>query len=81
MATSKKPHDADDNAAAADTADDNTDTGLPADPKAAFKAALERKQAQGGGGRSGGSGPVKPSAGSTKAAGGRRTFQRKSGSA
>lgn len=76
MATQKKPKDSDNNASDAEAVDQSSD------PKAAFKAALERKQAQGGGGRGGsGSGPAKPSAGSTKAAGGRRTFQRKSGSA
>ncbi len=72
MATQKKPKDSDDAHGGAQ----------PDDPKAAFKAALERKQAQGSTGRAGGgTGPGKPSAGSTKAAGGRRTFQRKSGSA
>jgi len=72
MATQKKPKDS----------DSGNGADQPSDPKAAFKAALERKQAQGAAGRGGsGSGPAKPSAGSTKAAGGRRTFQRKSGSA
>ena len=60
---------------------DNKD-GESVDPKAAFKAALERKNAQSKGapGASAG-GPGKGGGGSTKAAGGRRTFQRKSGSA
>lgn len=52
------------------------------DPKAAFKAALERKNSQSKGGPgSGANGPAKGGSGSTKAAGGRRSFQRKSGSA
>jgi hypothetical protein len=51
------------------------------DPKDAFKAALDRKNAQAKGGPGASSnGPAKGGAGSTKAAGGRRTFQRKSGS-
>jgi len=59
----------------------NDESAQSEDPKAAFKAALERKHAQGGGARgAGGNGPAKPGSGSTKAAGGRRTFQRKSGS-
>ena len=56
--------------------------GDASDPKAAFKAALERKNTKAQGGpAAGGSGPGKQGPGSTKAAGGRRTFQRKSGSA
>ena len=49
--------------------------------KDAFRAALERKKAGGSGAKGvGGSAVGGKSGGSTKAAGGRRTFQRKSGS-
>lgn len=49
--------------------------------KDAFRAALERKKSTGGSGKGvGAGGGGSKSGGSTKAAGGRRTFQRKSGS-